>query len=65
MAKVENLTVQYGGTAVLENFSAEFPDGGVAAVSGRSGCGKTTLLAVRMAIFFIIKKHLRFPAIIA
>lgn len=50
MAKVENLTVKYGGTAVLENFSAEFPDGGVTAVSGRSGCGKTTLLAVLLGL---------------
>lgn len=50
MAKVENLTVQYGGTAVLENFSAEFSDGGVTAVSGRSGCGKTTLLAVLLGL---------------
>lgn len=50
MAKVENLTVQYGGIAVLENFSAEFPDGGVTAVSGRSGCGKTTLLAVLLGL---------------
>lgn len=50
MAKVENMTVQYGGTAVLENFSAEFPDGGVTAVSGRSGCGKTTLLAVLLGL---------------
>lgn len=50
MAKVENLTVQHGGTAVLENFSAEFPDGGVTAVSGRSGCGKTTLLAVLLGL---------------
>ena len=50
MAKVENLTVQYGGTAVLENFSAEFPDGGVTAVSGRSGCGETTLLAVLLGL---------------
>lgn len=50
MAKVENLTVQYGGTAVLENFSAEFPDGGVTAVSGRSGCGKTTLLTVLLGL---------------
>ena len=50
MAKVENLTVQYGGNAVLENFSAEFPDGGVTAVSGRSGCGKTTLLAVLLGL---------------
>ena len=50
MAKVENLTVQYGGTAVLENFSAEFPDGGVTAVSGPSGCGKTTLLAVLLGL---------------
>ena len=50
MAKVENLTVQYGGNAVLENFSAEFPDGGVTAVSGPSGCGKTTLLAVLLGL---------------
>lgn len=50
MAKVENLTVQYGETAVLKNFSAEFPDGGVTAVSGRSGCGKTTLLAVLLGL---------------
>ena len=50
MAKVENLTVQYGGPAVLESFSAEFPDGGVTAVSGRSGCGKTTLLAVLLGL---------------
>lgn len=50
MARVENLTVQYSGTAVLENFSAEFPDGGVTAVSGRSGCGKTTLLAVLLGL---------------
>lgn len=50
MAKVENLTVQYGGTAVLESFSAEFPDGNVTAVSGRSGCGKTTLLAVLLGL---------------
>ena len=50
MASVENLTVQYGGTAVLENFSAEFPDGGVTAVSGWSGCGKTTLLAVLLGL---------------
>ena len=50
MAKVENLTVRYGGTAALENFSAEFPDGAVTAVSGRSGCGKTTLLAVLLGL---------------
>lgn len=50
MAKVENLTVQYGNTVVLENFFAEFPDGTVTAVSGKSGCGKTTLLAVLLGL---------------
>lgn len=46
MAEVKNLTVRYGKNAVLKDFSAEFPSGKVTAISGRSGCGKTTLLSV-------------------
>ena len=46
MAKVTGLTVRYGKNTVLNNFSANFPTGSVTAVSGRSGCGKTTLLSV-------------------
>ncbi len=45
MAEVKNLTVRYGKNAVLKDFSAEFPKGSVTAISGRSGCGKTTLLS--------------------
>ncbi|MFR2289176.1 MAG: ATP-binding cassette domain-containing protein [Butyricicoccus sp.] len=50
MARAENLTVKYGETAVLDQFSADFPDGAVTAVSGRSGCGRTTLLAVLLGL---------------
>lgn len=50
MAYVENLTVRYGGGAVLDRFSAEFPDGAVTAISGKSGCGKTTLLSVLLGL---------------
>ena len=50
MARAENLTVKYGETAVLDQFSADFPDGAVTAVSGRSGCGKTTLLVVLLGL---------------
>ncbi len=46
MAEVKELTVRYGKNTVLKNFSAAFPEGGVTAISGRSGCGKTTLLSV-------------------
>lgn len=50
MAEVKNLTVRYGKTAVLADFSAKFPDGKVTAISGRSGCGKTTLLSVILGL---------------
>lgn len=50
MADVQNLTVRYGKTTVLQDFSARFPDGAVTAVSGRSGCGKTTLLSVILSL---------------
>lgn len=45
MAEVKNLTVRYGRNTVIKDFSAEFPEGCVTAISGRSGCGKTTLLS--------------------
>jgi len=44
MASVHNLIVKRGEAEILKNFSAEFPEHQVTAVSGRSGCGKTTLL---------------------
>ena len=46
MASVHNLIVKRGEAEILKNFSAEFPEHQVTAVSGRSGCGKTTLIYV-------------------
>ena len=40
MASVHNLIVKRGEAEILKNFSAEFPEHQVTAVSGRSGCGK-------------------------
>ncbi|MCC8131114.1 MAG: ATP-binding cassette domain-containing protein [Ruminococcus sp.] len=42
--KIENITFSYGEKTVFENFSLELPDDGITAISGESGCGKTTLL---------------------
>ena len=50
MAFVKDLTVCYDKNTVLENFSADFPDGEVTAIFGRSGCGKTTLLSVLLGL---------------
>ncbi len=44
MIEIRNLTLQYGGKSVLENFSLELPDGGVIGFTGPSGSGKTSLL---------------------
>ena len=43
MINVDNITVRVGGFA-LENVSLELPDGCYAALMGRTGTGKTTLL---------------------
>ena len=42
--KIENLTVSYGKNVVYNNFSAEFKEGKITCILGRSGVGKTTLL---------------------
>lgn len=42
--KIENLTFSYGDKRIFDNFSIEIPDEGITALSGQSGCGKTTLL---------------------
>ena len=42
----KNLTVSFGGRAVLDRFSLNIPDTGITVLSGPSGCGKTTLLRV-------------------
>ena len=44
MLKVENISVSYDGESVLEGFSCHVSKGEFACVTGRSGCGKTSLL---------------------
>lgn len=42
--KIENVSKSYGEKKVLDNISLFIPYGSVTAVTGGSGCGKTTLL---------------------
>lgn len=44
--KIEELSVCFGNKKVLDHFSHEFPETGVACINGPSGCGKTTLVRV-------------------
>ncbi|MDO4867974.1 MAG: ATP-binding cassette domain-containing protein [Clostridia bacterium] len=41
---LRNVTKAYGEHVVLDRFSHTFPGGGITAITGRSGRGKTTLL---------------------
>ncbi len=47
---VKGLCKAYGERPVLENMTAEFPEGRVTYVTGPSGCGKTTLLRLLMGL---------------
>ncbi|SDK39624.1 phospholipid/cholesterol/gamma-HCH transport system ATP-binding protein [Maridesulfovibrio ferrireducens] len=42
--RIENLTIGYDGTPVVNNINATLPGGGVTVILGGSGCGKSTLL---------------------
>lgn len=42
--RAENLTLAYGGRAIVENLDLEVPTGRVTAIIGPNGCGKSTLL---------------------
>jgi len=44
--KIKNLTKEYNGHKVLDNFSINFDDNVINCILGESGCGKTTLLNV-------------------
>lgn len=46
MISVKDITVRFGGKAVLDHFSLQMLEDGITALSGPSGCGKTTLLRV-------------------
>lgn len=42
--RIENLTIGYDKTVVVEDINATLPGGGISVILGRSGCGKSTLL---------------------
>lgn len=44
MLEVNDISIQFGGEQVLQNFSCRVEKGGLACVVGCSGCGKTSLL---------------------
>ena len=46
MLKLENITLRYGKSTVIDNLSHEFAEGKVTAIVGDSGVGKTTLLNI-------------------
>jgi iron complex transport system ATP-binding protein len=45
MIEIKNLTISYGESKIIENFSASIPSGEITAIIGRNGAGKSTLLA--------------------
>ena len=47
---VEDLDVHYGGSRILRDISLNIPSGSIAAVMGRNGVGKTTLLKAIMGL---------------
>ena len=48
--RIRDLSKRFGDKRVLDGFSADLPDRGVAAIEGRSGAGKTTLLNILMGL---------------
>jgi branched-chain amino acid transport system ATP-binding protein len=50
LIRVENLHVHLGESHVLQNVSFDVPEGGVTALLGRNGVGKTTTLRAMMGL---------------
>lgn len=50
MLKVDNISIRYDGESVLEEFSCHIEKGDFACITGRSGCGKTSLLRALMGM---------------
>ena len=47
---LKNLTKKFDGRTVIDNFSYEFDEKGIVAISGASGAGKTTLLRIILGL---------------
>ncbi len=56
---VEDVDVHYGGSRVLRDISLEIAQGSIAAIMGRNGVGKTTLLKAIMGLVPATKGHVR------
>ncbi len=50
MLKIENINQHYGSSHTLRNIGFEVPTGGVTALLGRNGVGKSTLLKCLMGV---------------
>ena len=48
--KVENISKSYGKQKILRNVSFELEEGTCSCITGRNGCGKTTLLSILMGV---------------
>ncbi|HIG17905.1 MAG TPA: ATP-binding cassette domain-containing protein, partial [Candidatus Handelsmanbacteria bacterium] len=59
MLCVEDVDVHYGGSRVLRDISLEIAQGSIAAIMGRNGVGKTTLLKAIMGLVPATKGHVR------
>ncbi len=60
--KIENLSFSYGDKPVFKNYSLTLPDSGITAISGESGCGKTTLLRIISGLEKPLSGKLEVPA---
>lgn len=50
MVKLKNISKSFGDKKIIDNFSYNIKDNLITAISGVSGCGKTTLLRIIMKL---------------
>lgn len=50
MISIKKLSKKYGQTDVFNNYSADFRDNTVSILTGKSGCGKTTLARILLGL---------------